>query len=56
MVQNVPLIAPDRFPFIKAWCEYVIKAPEDNNNKVFNKGIPKGSKESIPNGGQDEPT
>ena len=29
--------------------------PEDKSNKVFNKGIAKGSKASIPAGGQEEP-
>ena len=32
-----------------------MKAPLDNNKKVFNNGIAKGSKGVIPNGGQDPP-
>jgi hypothetical protein len=56
IVQAAPSIAPFRFPLIKAWCEYVIKAPEDNSNKVFSRGIPKGFNASIPRGGQLEPT
>jgi len=30
-------------------------APDDNNNKVLSKGIAKGFKGSIPNGGQVPP-
>ena len=33
-----------------------MKAPDDNKSNVFNKGIAKGSKASIPKGGQEEPT
>ena len=33
----------------------MINAPEDSNNKVFNRGILKGSNASIPKGGQDDP-
>ena len=51
-VKNVPIRAPLLSPAIKAWCPYVTKAPEDNNNKVFNNGIEKGSNGVIPIGGQ----
>jgi hypothetical protein len=51
IVNNVPIIAPFLFPLIREWCAHVIKAPEDNNKIVFNKGIAKGSKGVIPNGG-----
>jgi hypothetical protein len=33
-----------------------MKAPEDKSNKVFNKGIAKGLRASIPKGGQLDPT
>lgn len=52
---QAPFIAPLRLPLIKAWWEYVTNAPEDNNNKVFNRGIAKGFKASIPWGGQLDP-
>jgi len=55
IVNAAPYIAPDLFPFIKAWCPYVIKAPEDNNNNVLSRGTPKGFRASIPKGGQVEP-
>lgn len=55
IVKAAPLMAPDLFPLIKAWCEYVIKAPEDNSNKVFRRGIPKGFNASIPKGGHEDP-
>jgi hypothetical protein len=55
IVINNPIIAPLRSPLIRAWCAQVTKAPLDNNNIVFNKGIAKGSKDSIPTGGHTAP-
>ena len=55
IVRSVPTIAPFLLPAIKAWCPYVMNAPEDNNKKVLSKGIAKGSKGVIPTGGQEPP-
>jgi len=51
IVNNVPKIAAFLLEANRAWCPYVIVAPEDSNNKVLSKGIAKGFKGSIPNGG-----
>jgi len=43
------------FPLIKAWCDQVTVAPEDNKIAVFNNGTSKGLKAWIPTGGQIAP-
>ena len=55
IVKNVPIIALFLSPWISAWWPQVIKAPLDNNKKVFSNGIAKGSNAEIPWGGQLEP-
>ena len=47
-----PNIAPCLLFAIKAWCEKVIEAPDDNNKIVFSKGTAKAFKGVIPVGGQ----
>jgi hypothetical protein len=51
-VNNVPFIAPDPDPDIKAWCAHVIVAPDDSSNTVLRRGSSKGLIASIPKGGQ----
>jgi hypothetical protein len=51
IVNTEPTIAPFLSPNIKAWCDQVTVAPDESNNKVFKKGILKGSKAVIPIGG-----
>lgn len=50
-----PIIAAFLLPFIKAWWEYVIVDPLDNNITVLSKGNSKGLIGSIPKGGHCAP-
>ena len=43
-------------PKNKSKISHFRRTPEESNNKVFNKGIAKGSSASIPEGGREEPT
>ena len=55
IVKIIPNSTPFLLPCINEWCAYVTVAPEDSNIIVFNKGISKGFKGSIPAGGQCAP-
>jgi hypothetical protein len=52
----MPNIVPRRLPSIREWCAYVTLAPEESNRIVFNNGISKGFRGSIPTGGQEVPS
>ena len=55
MVKIKPVIAFNRSPVIKAWCDQVTAAPDNNKIKVLSKGISQGEKTSMPRGGQMPP-
>ena len=55
MVRSKPMIAFLLSPAKIAWCAKVTVAPDDSKIMVFNKGVAKGSKISIPSGGQTPP-
>ena len=44
-----------RTPCISEWCAQVTVTPEASKTAVFNKGMAKGFKGSIPTGGQQHP-
>lgn len=50
-----PWIPFGRSPSISLWCAQVTVTPEASKTPVFNKGISKGFKGTIPEGGQQEP-
>ena len=56
IVMIIPSKVPFRLPWINEWCAYVTVAPLDSRMIVFNNGISKGFRGSIPAGGQCAPS